>query len=419
MKLLNRTIRSYLFYSFTILLVAIPLFYFVVKTVLFHSVDRSLKTQMRDIRSNLPSISSAKELETWSKMDKDILLAPAEKTAPDRIYTIYRSNRRHHDEDPYREISGTIVVERKIYKLIITNSLVENEDLLGSIVMVQAFLLILLMAGMLWINQLSSKKIWKPFYAALDNMKNYELGNHIPPAAVRTNIDEFKELNEAIKQMINRNLEVYLAQKEFTENASHEMQTPLAIFQGKIELLMQTQPLSEEQAGLISALEEANLRLVRLNKSLLLLSRIENNQFPLTEQVDLKILVSQVLEQYRPKAELHQIHITEDYPDDLLLDANKTLIEMLVGNLISNAIRYNVDNGKISIELRHGTLVIRNFGPANPLPAGKIFERFYKSGEQNGSIGLGLAIVRKICDLYHYRLDYQFTEGWHVFRVTP
>jgi two-component system sensor histidine kinase ArlS len=155
-----------------------------------------------------------------------------------------------------------------------------------------------------------------------------------------------------------------------------------------------------------------------LNKSLLLLSRIENNQFPLTEKVDLKILVMQMLEQYRPKAELHQIEITEDYQDDLLLDANKTLIEMMVGNLVSNAVRYNVDNGKISVELSHRTLVIRNFGPANPLPAGKIFERFYKSGEQTGSIGLGLAIARKICDLYHYRLDYQFMQGWHVFSVT-
>ena len=170
---------------------------------------------------------------------------------------------------------------------------------------------------------------------------------------------------------------------------------------------------------MISSLEEANLRLVRLNKSLLLLSKIENNQFPLTEQVDLKILIMQMLEQYRPKAELHQIAITEDYRDELYLDANKTLIEMLVGNLVSNAIRYNVDNGKISIELSHNAMVIRNLGPATPLPAGKIFERFYKSGEQTGSIGLGLSIVRKICDLYQYRLDYQFTDGWHVFSVAP
>src|SRR5262249_45073590 len=153
---LNRTIRSYLFYSFLALLITIPLFYFVVRSVLLRSVDRSLRAQMHDIRSNLGSINSAGELAIWSKMDKDIRIDETQGNSPDRYYTIYRRDPRHHDDDPYRELSGSIQVNGKWYQLIISNSLVENEDLLGSILLVQSILLVLLMAGMLWTNQINS-----------------------------------------------------------------------------------------------------------------------------------------------------------------------------------------------------------------------------------------------------------------------
>src|SRR4029077_14458056 len=126
----------------------------------------------------------------------------------------------------------------------------------GSILLVQTILLILLMAGMLWINQIISKKIWQPFYVALNNMQQYELNKNTSLAFKQSGTDEFNELNKAMKNLFDRNYQVYLQQKEFTENASHEMQTPLAIFQGKLELLMQTTPLNEEQAALISELED-------------------------------------------------------------------------------------------------------------------------------------------------------------------
>lgn len=417
MRLLNKTIRSYLFYSFTIILVAIPLFYIVVRKVLLHSVDRSLRAQMRDIRSNLPSIRSADEIQIWSRMDKDIRLAETNEELPDRIYTLYHPNHRHHDEDPYREISGNIRVNGHLYALIISNSLVENEDLLGSILLVQFFLLIFLMGGMLWINRSISQKIWKPFYKGLDTMKKYELVHHEPVQFEKTDIDEFEALNKAIKQFTDRNHEIYTRQKEFTENAAHEMQTPLAIFQGKIDLLMQTEPLSEEQATLIGALDNANLRLSRLNKSLLLLTKIENNQFSQMEQINIAGMVPVITESLLTDSGFDKSKVEERYEVPITIHANRTLIEMLIGNLLLNALRHNIDGGRIAIKTIGRSLIIGNSGNDEPLENEKIFQRFYKSASHPASTGLGLAIVKEICGLYQYQISYQYLPNWHQFKV--
>lgn len=424
MKLLNKTLRSYFLYSFTILLVTIPLFYFVVRSVLLHAVDRSLKNQLAEIRSNLYTIRSQNELEAWSKLDKDILLSPAERNFSDSIYTIYREGKRHHhkDMDPFREIAGIIEVGGNKYRIAINISLVENEDLLGSILMIQTTLLILLMAGMIWINQRISKKIWQPFYTALDSMRQYELTKNTKPSFTGTDIVEFKELNSAIKNLLDRTYEVYIEQKEFTENASHEMQTPLAIFQSKLELLMQTNPLTEEQAGLIDDLENTNHRLARLNKSLLLLAKIENNQYPVIEEINVTSMIESMVRQLRDRPDTEKIsNIKENYVGKLMVKADGSLIEILLSNLISNGLKHNIRNGSLGIETDTRSLTIKNTGPTTALDSKKIFERFHKgtvAANNTNSTGIGLAIVRKICDLYGYRITYSFQENLHQFTVS-
>jgi signal transduction histidine kinase len=420
MKLFNKTLRTYLIYSFAITLVTIPLFYFVVRSVLFHSVDKSLRTQLQDIRSNLNEIHSQNELTAWSKLDKDISLSPADNSMKDDIYTIYRFSERHHEQEPYREIAGTINVDGKFYKLVISSSLIENEDLLGSILLVQTVLLISLIGGMLWINQRTSKKLWQPFYVALKNMQQFELHRQTDLLFSQSTTDEFNELNKAIKNLFSRNYEIFQQQKEFTENASHEMQTPLAIFQSKLELLMQTSPLTEDQAHLINNLDDTNRRLIKLNKSLLLLTKIENSQYEPVEGVNVISLCEKLVRQFRPYADRRGITIRENYPGPLTANANTTLLEILIGNLLSNAIRYNIQDGEIAVRIEKNILTIQNTGVGSPLPPEKIFNRFHKQGSLPGnedSTGLGLAIVKNICTLYQYTVSYSFQDGWHSFQV--
>lgn len=420
MKLFNKTLRTYLIYSFAITLVTIPLFYFVVRSVLFHSVDKSLRTQLQDIRSNLSEIHSQSELAVWAKLDKDISLSPADESRRDKIYTTYRFSERHHEQEPYREIAGTITVDGKLYKLVISISLVENEDLLGSILLVQTVLLVSLIGGILWINQRTSKKLWQPFYVALKNMQQFELNRQTDLFFKESTTDEFNELNKAIKNLFSRNYEIFQQQKEFTENASHEMQTPLAIFQSKLELLMQTSPLTEDQAHLINTLDDTNRRLIKLNKSLLLLTKIENSQYEPVEGVSVVSLCDRLVRQFRPYADRKGITIRESYQGPLTANVNNTLLEILIGNLLSNAIRYSIDNGQVVVKVEKNTLVIQNTGIPNALPAEKIFNRFHKQGSLPGnedSTGLGLAIVKNICAHYHYAVSYSYADGWHTFQV--
>jgi signal transduction histidine kinase len=233
----------------------------------------------------------------------------------------------------------------------------------------------------------------------------------------KTAIDEFNELNQAPQP--TSAAAIYLNQREFTENAAHEMQTPLAIIQGKIDLLMQTEPLSEEQAKLINGLEEANLRLVKLNRSLLLLSKIENNQFSEMEEIDLKEIMIRMLVQYREMADARNIRITEEYDNDLTMRGNRVQVEILTSNLLMNAIRHNIERGEIRIEIHNRTLVIKNRGASKALPVDKMFERFYKSGQDSASVGLGLSIVKSICESCHYSIGYEFVDGWHAFIFSP
>ncbi|MBS1664338.1 MAG: HAMP domain-containing histidine kinase [Bacteroidetes bacterium] len=420
MRLNNKTIRNYLFFSSVIFILTIPVFYVVVRRVLLNAVDHSLKIQLQEIRSNLNEIHSQQELSAWSRLDKDIALSPTDRPAKDRLYSVNHFSPKHREQEPFREIAGNITVEGQLYQLIIRSSLIENEDLLGSILSVQIGMLIILTGGMLWINQRVSKRLWQPFYVALRNMQTFELNKHTDLSFKTSTTDEFNELNKAIQNLFSRSSELYLQQKEFTENASHEMQTPLAIFQSKLELLMQTTPISEEQANLINTLDETNRRIIKLNKSLLLLTKIENNQYQTIEKIEIVPLCQRLIQQFLVHAESKRLIIHQRFEESFTLPVNSTLIEILLGNLLSNAIRYNRENGEIVISTAKNSLTIENTGAFSPLHPERIFDRFHKqtgSAGSEDSTGLGLAIVKNICTLYGYKISYSFDNGWHFFRV--
>lgn len=418
MKLLNRTLKSYLVYSFLLLLVTVPLFYFVVRNVLLHAVDKSLKTQLGEIRNNLKANISTPDLEVWSELDKDIHLEKSDKYFEDYIHTRYlKTHENDKDLDPFRQIEASLKVNGQYYKLTISTSLVENEDLLASIVLVEALLLIALMLGMLWINRNISKKLWSPFYETLSKIQEYEFNKHGAIRLKETSTTEFTDLNRSLENLLNKNYNTYLAQKEFTENASHEMQTPLAIFQSQLELLMQTAPLSEEQAGLINSMETNNKRLAKLNRSLLLLAKIENEEYQPTELVPIADLVKKFLPSFQYYFQKKDLKVIENYYDNITLQANKTLLEILISNLISNAVRHNIQGGKIWIDIRGGNLTIKNTGNSERLETGRIYERFYKQGSEKDGIGLGLAIVQRICNINHFAIQYFHSDGMHEFKI--
>ncbi|HEY4111411.1 HAMP domain-containing sensor histidine kinase [Puia sp.] len=420
MKLNNKTIRNYLVYSSALFLLTIPVFYLVVRKVLLHAVDRSLRIQFHETREHIGLIQSEQELAIWAKMDNDISISPLTIPQQDRIYTIDRFNRRHREAEPYREMAGTVTVSGRPYELIIRSSLIENEDLLGSILFVQTTVLFILVMGILWINQRMSKRLWQPFYIALRTMQDFEVNKRADPVFMASTTDEFNQLKKAIEQLFSRSQQLFLQQREFTENAAHEMQTPVAILQSKLELLMQTTPLSREQAELINILDYTIRRITKLNKSLLLLAKIENNQYNMIERIDLREACERMIGHLDILAQEKDIIIHQHYQPEVFVYADPALIDILIGNLLSNAIRHNDKCGDILVTLDHRELIISNTGDEVPLVGGRIFARFHKQSRQEGnedSTGLGLAIVKNICALYHYKVNYNYIKSRHAFSV--
>lgn len=416
MKLLNYTVRSYITYSIILLLISVPTFYFAIEYIIKRTVDENLINQKNGIQANLALIKNEEELYAWEKMDKDIDITPAKYPVKDSLFTLPFSEPGEELADA-RYLITTVRIINKDYQLTIRTSLVESKDLLESIILVQAVLLTLLLLGLIIINRSISKRMWRPFNDTLTQLKDFDLGKQKSLQLERNRITEFNSLNETVNHITRKNVDIYQSQKEFTENASHEMQTPLAIFQAKLELLMQTNPLSEEQAGFMEELANASQRMNRLNKSLLLLTKIENNQFIDKEIVSIKDMAEKLIEQYKFQADKKNITIQVKYAVHIYVDANKSLIEILLSNLLSNAIRHNIQNGSINIICDKQRMIIQNTAQGKSLETNKLFQRFQKQSPDESSIGLGLEIVKKIADLYRFTVAYQFTDNYHSFTI--
>ena len=232
-----------------------------------------------------------------------------------------------------------------------------------------------------------------------------------------TGTTEFNQLNSTAAGLITATNAAYHQQKQFVENASHEIQTPLAIIRSKLELLINEPDLTEKHALLLADITEANERLSLMNRTLLLLAKIENNQFPETESVNISLSVEKLIETFKNHYDDFPELVTE-IAKNILVTANRSLIEILISNLITNAIVHNIPAGRIEISLSPGIFTIENTGTLLDTTPEELFDRFKKGSHNTKTTGLGLAIVRQICTLYHFRVTYQSDDGWHRIRVT-
>ncbi|MFT4023526.1 MAG: HAMP domain-containing sensor histidine kinase, partial [Flavihumibacter sp.] len=400
------------------LLAGVPLFYFLVHNLVLKAVDNDLLATREILK---PRISDALVRNTPAEihfLDQNITL---------RFSSVHSNFTKIETQDVYdghaqttipcRVLQSGFIVNGVPVLLQVSNPLPNRYKLISSIVLIELLLLAILLVGLLLINRQLYKTIWKPFYQTLQQLRGYNLEKSGALALPSSTVQEFNELNASLQELVTRNEKSFAAQKEFTENASHEMQSPLAVMQSKLELLMQTSPLKEEQAQLISELADASQRMVRLNRSLVLLTKIDNNQFDHIEEISLNSVLHRFMEAYRLQMEEKEIRLTPVLTTDNVLKADKALIEMLVSNLLGNAIRHNYKGGAIYINTGDGWLEISNTGVGEALPADKIFQRFQKQSADTNSIGLGLAILQKIAAVYHYETRYDFINGLHRFSI--
>ncbi|WP_159802224.1 sensor histidine kinase KdpD [Flavobacterium sp. MK4S-17] len=323
-----------------------------------------------------------------------------------------------NDYEPVRVLTTIFDdAEGKPHRLEIRSSMVEEDELLEDLAIALFGLYIMLVLTILFFNRIILRRIWKSFYATLTTLKQYKVGSGGNFTPVETNIDEFKTLAREVKEMLVRNEEIYSSQKQFIENAAHELQTPLAISLNKLELLAENNSnLDEQQMNEIGKIADTLNRLVRLNKSLLMLSKIENRQFAEEKEINFNELARKLVNDFYDLADYKNISLSIEERAQLLHNMNGGLAITLLNNLIKNAIIHNYPNGMVHIIIDSTSIAVTNTGIAQPLNENYIFNRFARNVSSEQSTGLGLSLVKSITAIYSLKIKYSF-DGNHTFTV--
>lgn len=416
-KLLHKTLRVYIAFSLIVLIISAPLFYFITERLFIEDADETLFLHQKEFFTNNLPVLKEEDIALWNRVSRDVKIEqPSSYLKGDSVFYRFYLDSLANENEPYRVLLSPISIEGKQYTFMARSNLIESEDLIASIAILFFLTLTLLLTGLFIITRRLSFKLWLPFYTTLDQIEHFELDKSIQPTFALTDVEEFNRLNQSINRLLEKNLSTYKNQKEFIENASHELQTPLAIIQVKLDLLVQQVPLNNELGDTLTKINEAVSRLNRINKNLLLLSKIENDQYASMEQVSLSDILNKQVLFLVEQAEEKNVSVTFETIKPLLVKANTTLLEITIRNLLLNALRHNHIHGEILIKLDQNILTISNTGVSSALSTEILFRRFSHTGPEGGN-GLGLAIVKKICDLHGWMIKYVYQNEMHVFQL--
>lgn len=416
MKLLNLTNRFYIIIALTLLLVSSI---FLAYRVLY-VVDTGITEHMLYTRTQLrKQISSQPGLQGLPFEVSDLIRI-------DTIsrFTTFRVQLRdtsvfdelEQGKIPLRLLTYEEEIAGRPYRITIGERLTTNKELIKGVAITLFLVAIDIIACFYFLNRYFSSSIWRPFYRALDALKRFDLQRGGKIRFEPSRVDEFNALNEELSKLTEKVNSDYRNLKEFTENMSHETQTPLAIIQSKLELLLQSDNLQPEQLSQIHSTLDAVTRLTKMNRGLILLTRIENEQYSEEGSVHLSDLIRKRLDDFEFFLQSRSLKVDAQLDEALFVRMNPYLADILVSNLMSNAIKYTDEGGLLQIRLHSDSLSMCNSGKPPSINDQRIFERF-KRGEGADSVGLGLAIVKRICDHYHFFLSYRYEEELHRFYV--
>jgi signal transduction histidine kinase len=415
-KLLHKTLRVYILFSLIVLLISAPLFYFLADKLFIDDADEALLLRKKEFFTYNLSSLRVSDIPIWNKFNRDVKIEKTQlKISHDSIlYRFYLDTLANNENEPYRVLLSPITIEQTPFVLMARINLVESEDMIKSIALLFCLILCALLIGLYFITRFSSS-LWKPFYSTLDRVEQFELDKNVNLQFEENDIEEFTRLNQSVDRLLKRNVVAYKNQKEFIENAAHELQTPLAVFQVKLDSLVQQLPFTDKLGSALSDLNDAAARLTRINKNLLLLSKIENIEYESSDEISINDILKKQIAFLTEQAEEKRVRVQVQQMEPLTVRANLALVEIAISNLLLNALRHNPAGGKIVVSLRQNKLMISNTGHS-PLDMQKLFQRFSQPGSARGN-GLGLAIVKKISDLHKWTLEYKFQGDMHIFQL--
>ncbi len=417
MNLIAKTTVFYLLVSVLVFGIGGYVTYHVVETEVIKETDFALYDEVQDmaddIRDGIPLEILRRRRASIEHLGDHLQI--------DTFYrfsdTIAPHPYREGETEPYRKLEAVKEVDGSFFHITITDVFIESDDIYDVVVEIIWRLFLILGVGMLIASFLVTRWLLTPFQRILSSIRGFNIKQSEPLDLPQTTTREFRKLNAFVSAMTERARRDFCTVREFSENASHEMQTPISIARGKLELLQETQSLDQEQLRLIDDAQTALRRMSKLGSALLLLTKIENHEFRAQHNIDFSAIVNACIDNFEELAMLRGLPVKREVEPGVKVALDPTLADVLVSNLVRNAIRHNQENGAIEIRLDQERLLIRNTGAPPTIPTRDLFKRFRKSQQSEKSMGLGLAIVKKICDTNRLSVSYDFQDGWHEISV--
>ncbi len=416
MKLVNKINLQFLLLLLIIFTFAGILFYIAIKMVADENIEEILESRTQRVMLFIESNPQKKS--GIISPDQSIVVNEITPTKPFKHFsdtTIFDNYENERME--FRKLTSVVKINEHYYQIEITLSQLESEDMVEVISYFMCGLFAFIVIVLFVLNRWLSTTWWRPFYQTMDQLKRFKIDQLSSVEFEQTNIEEFKQLNCVLQEMMTQIIADFKNVKEFTENASHEIQTPLAIIKSKLEIILQNKDLSPDCNNQIQEAYSATSRLSKLSEALLLISKIENQQFIHLSVVDFNKLIQDRIQFIEEMLLMKNIEISIKSDQPFIHKMNITLAETLIHNLLGNAIKHNMVSGEISITITKSQIVFSNTGSAFEGDPEKIFNRFVKYSTNGESIGLGLSIVSEICKNNHLTIQYDYDDGWHHFRV--
>jgi signal transduction histidine kinase len=414
MKLAAHYNRANIITTLLVLIAGAAIYYFAINYIADKQLDHYLleeTSEANDFIKEHHKLPQKNDLEDQQTMFAKAASLNSGKTFFDTLYTDGHTGK----IGPGRAELSLVTFNGDTYKTTVIISSANTKYFVQLIMLITLALTIALLITLFITNRYILKGLWRPFYATLGEIKAFNVADAKNFGSTHGDVDEFNELNEAVQVMSARVKTDFQHLKQFTENASHEMRTPLAVITAKLDMLIQDETLKRSQYEQLTDIYTATGKLSRLNHALVLLVKIENNLIHDEEKIELDEVLSEKLKHFQELLASKNIQLKKELHHQALT-ASKYLTDILLNNLLSNAIRHNIDHGNLTILLTNGMLVIQNSGVPTPLNPEQVFERFQKSQKSDGT-GLGLAIVKNICNMYGWKVNYDYNDQLHTFQV--
>lgn len=416
MKLISKTLLYYLFVGLPLLLIAALISFYLIRYELKEGIDETLIKEKTRAEYLIKTFKEPHQL--FLSIDSLSYILPVNLNKGKDIYfdsLIF--DRAGQEIVNYRILNSYFTLNNSTYLISVSKTTLEEDELNEGLFSAFGLLVLFLMIGFFIANWLISKVLWKPFYKTLDSLNSYEIKVNEKIQFETVHTLEFNKLNEALNSMTEKIYIDFIQQKEFTENASHEMQTPLAVIKAHLDLLIQSPNLKETEMHQLQVIDNTTNKLASLNKALLLLSKIENNQFKDNSNINLKNIINKIVDNYLELINSKEIQLEINIKSGAEVNMNVTLADIFITNLFQNAIRHNIVGGEIRVNLSQNSLVISNSGAPLVISPNDLFKRFKKDDSSKDSIGLGLSIIKSILDSYGYSISYKYQNQLHVFEV--